>query len=457
MKKQKNSNIAKCSNKSIFEKITTVFLWLLLTIFLFGTGESGFVDIQTLKYKLFLWICGGYVVTSFLFLFEGMLIGAIKVPSLKESLRSVTMLQKCVLIHLIITWISAVVSEYFPETVIGATRHEGALTITIYGLCFLLVSRCGTINKSLVWLLCGALFLFGVICVLHLNDINALDLYPEGYKYSDAYKAYSGAYVGTIGNVDLVASFLCLAIPMLIVMVIRISTPAKYLVLIPLAVIFYVLIKMNVLAGIVGVFVGLILLIPIVCPTSRKTRLIYMASVFVTGICGLTALYFFDLKFELLHQIHEMMHGNISETFGSGRIYIWKSVMQDVPNHFLFGSGPDTMVYAGIEPFKRYDQTLNSMIVSGIDIAHNEYLNVLSQQGIFAFISYVFLVIYAIFKWIKAPVGNLYVKILGSALLCYFIQAFFSFSMCITAPFFWVTLGLFDKSLKGEEQICGRK
>ncbi len=36
----------------------------------------------------------------------------------------------------------------------------------------------------------------------------------------------------------------------------------------------------------------------------------------------------------------------------------------------------------------------------------------------------------------------------SAAVLCYAVQAFFSFSVCIVAPMFWVTLGL---SLQKEE------
>ena len=451
--KHKNSN----SIDTVMTKITSVFLTLLLTVFLFYTGNKGFVDIQNAKYKAFMLLCGGYILIALICIIEGALIGAIKIPSFKSIFKGLTSLQKTTLLYLVFTWISAIISSHFPETIVGATRYEGALTITIYCVVFLLVSCYGKIDKFMIWLFSSVSLIFGAICIIQLFDVNIFNLYPEGYKYSDAYVAYPGAYLGTIGNVDLVAAFLCLTIPIVSTSLIKLKGKIKLLLLMPLATLVFVLIKMNVLAGLVGVFIGTLMIIPIVFIKEHKHKIIYIFSVIGTGLIGLLLVYVVDLPFELLHQIHEMMHGSVSETFGSGRIHIWKCVISDLPNHFWFGSGPDTMVYTELEPFKRYDATLNSMIVSGIDVAHNEYLNVLSQQGIFAFVVYIAIVTCSIYKWIKMPFENMTSKIFGSALLCYFIQAFFGFSMCMTAPFFWVTLGLFDKSLKGEEIICGRK
>lgn len=442
---------------SLVVKITSCFMITLLTIFLFYTGNNGFTDIQNAKYKAFLLLCGGYVIISLICVIEGALIGATKIPSLKNMFNKITCLQKLALLYLLFVWISALVSTHFPETIIGVTRHEGVLTITIYCMIFLLISIYGKIGKYMIWLLSIVSLVFGGICIIQLLDINVFNLYPEGYKYSDAYIAYSGSYLGTIGNVDLVAAFLCLDIPIIGVTTVKLKQKTKLLLLLPLMVVLYVLVKINVLAGIVGIIIGALIIVPIVFLKTKKQKIIYTSSVIIMGLVGLTFTYIVDLPFELLHQIHEILHGNISETFGSGRIHIWKCVISDLPNHFWFGSGPDTMVYAELEPFKRYDPTLNSMIVSGIDVAHNEYLNILSQQGIFAFVAYMALVICTVFQWVKIPIENITAKILGSALLCYFIQALFGFSMCMTAPFFWVTLGLFDKSLKGEEIICGRK
>ena len=39
----------------------------------------------------------------------------------------------------------------------------------------------------------------------------------------------------------------------------------------------------------------------------------------------------------------EGLHGRLEDSFGSGRIYIWKKTAALVPEHLWFGGGPDTL------------------------------------------------------------------------------------------------------------------
>ena len=148
----------------------------------------------------------------------------------------------------------------------------------------------------------------------------------------------------------------------------------------------------------------------------------------------------------VFHELLSIMHGEISTTFGSGRIHIWEQVLSAVPEHFLFGTGPDTMLYGGLEAFTRYDEALGGTVVAQIDVAHNEYLNILYHQGIFAAMAYLGALVAAAKKWLRDSGRNALVAVLGTMLLCYSIQAFFGFSMIMTAPYFYLTLALFDKS-----------
>ncbi len=426
--------------QNMLEWLCTTFIIILMMFFLFYTGEHGFTDLLTAKYSAFKWICGGFIVISTLLILEGLLIGSIK-------LEKTSFLQIAVLVYLLFTWISALLSEHFPKTVVGATRCEGALTVTIYCLIFLIVSMYGKVHRHMLTVLSVCSVAFGIICILQLYGKNPFWLYPEGYDYFDAHVAYSGEYLGTIGNTDLVAAFLCLLIPIFLTEIIKFGIKRKYYLLLPLAVLTFVLVKMNVLAGIVGILFGYAIIIPVICFKSHRAKRICIIAIIALAFAALLLIYLVDLPFELPHQMHMMMHGSVEGVFGSGRIHIWKSVLERVPKHLLFGSGPDTMAYEDIEPFSRFDETLGITLVSKIDVAHNEYLNVLSQQGILAFIAYMAIVIYTVFKWFKHA-NKSTAAILGSALICYFIQAFFSFSMCITAPFFWVILGLFDNATK---------
>lgn len=443
----------------IFFKITAVYIHILLPVFLFFCGTRGYQALLSAKFPAFCVICGGYVLVMAALGIECVLIGAVKPASPLELLRRSSPAQRLVLLYLALTWASAVLSPCFPETVLGVSRYEGALTITIYVLCFLLVSVFGRVTARTLAVLGASAALFSGLCLLQLAGYNPLRLYPAGYGYADAYTAYSGAYLGTIGNVDLVAAFLCLAIPPLWVGLVRLKGKRRFLLLIPLALSLAVLVKMSVLAGLAGVFGGGALMLPAVLPL-RPGRRALAAGLLAAAIvlCG-ALVYMTDFPPGPLQELHRVLHGDWDSTFGSGRIHIWRGVLERVPSQLWFGSGPDTMLRAGIEPFTRYDEGLGRTIVSRIDVAHNEYLNILFHQGVFALAAYLLVLARAGWNWIRYSPADPACAMLGGAVLCYCVQAFFGFSMCITAPFFWLALGLLENRLQIDrqgEKLCGK-
>lgn len=458
----KDGDVLQRSRKktSPFITITTAFLFLLVTVFLLYCGFGGYQDILEAKYQAFCWICGGYILVMGVVAIEGVAVGAIRPVSPKVIFRHISWPQRFALIYLVFTWVSALLSPHFPDTIIGVSRYEGALTITIYVLCFLLVSVYGRASRELMCAFGVATTLFGILCLVQLMGYNPLELYPAGYNYADAYQEYAGAYLGTIGNVDLVAAFLCIAIPLLGVGLFRLPGKGRFALAIPLVLSLAVLFKMWVLAGIVGVFGGGVIVFLVVTPVPPKRRKQLALAAMGLAIAVLLAIYAYDAGTGMLHELHEILHGNLDTDFGSGRIYIWENVLSKTPGHFFLGAGPDTMLHAQFEPFMRYHETSGGMIVSQIDVAHNEYLNILYHQGIFALLAYLLLLLSLAKQWINQA-NNPIAAMLGGAAVCYCVQAFFGFSMCITVPFFWVVLGLLEgcgrgKAIGGQKQ-CGRK
>lgn len=419
-----------------------------MTVFLFYTGTNGFQGIADSKYSAFLVLCGGYSLVMLLLGAELALIGNLKVPSLKTIIYKSSWTQRFVIVYLLITWLSAVVSPYFPITIIGATRNEGALTITIYCITFLLLSVYGFIKRWMLPTLAVTVSLFDILCIFQLFGFNPFTLYPKGDNYFGANVDYGGAYLGTIGNVDLVAAFFCIVIPILWVSIIRCKHKMKWLLLIPLGLSIFVLVKMWVLAGLVGVFVGGLISLCVVLPLSTRAKKILWCMLAGTIVLAILCLFLFDPGHGMFHEIHMILHGELDASFGSGRIHIWRSVLECIPKQFLFGSGPDTMHLAHLEPFYRYDETMNTTIVAEIDVAHNDYLNILFHQGIFAALAYIAMLVYTAKQWVYKPAHSIKIAILGSALLGYSIQAFFGFSMCMVSPFFWLILALFEGAIR---------
>ena len=415
------------------------------SLFLLYPGTQGFGEIAQAKYQMFLLLCGGYTALMLLLLAESALVSGKKCRNLKVVLKETSWTQRCLALYLLFTWLSALLSPYFPETVIGVSRYEGALTISIYVVCFFLVRAYGRIDRVLITVFGAAVTLFDLLCIAQLYGGNPFTLYPVGYGYADAGVAYSGAYLGTIGNVDLVAAFFCLAIPAFWAAMLRSRDWQRWLLSVPLALSLFVLVKMNVLAGFVGILAGAAVSAVVIVPMSARARRAAAWSLAGFFALALAVLYCVDFG-GVFHELLSIMHGEISTTFGSGRIHIWEQVLSAVPEHFLFGTGPDTMLYGGLEAFTRYDEALGGTVVAQIDVAHNEYLNILYHQGIFALAAYLGALAATAKKWLRDSGRNALVAVLGTMLLCYSIQAFFGFSMIMTAPYFYLTLALFDKS-----------
>ncbi len=419
-----------------------VYMCLVLTVFLFYFDGNGYGRIMEAKARAFFCLCGGYVLLMALWGGVSLLRGGWKGLKLSALLRKTSWPQRAVLLYVAITWASALCSPFWPATFLGASRFEGALSITLYGASFLLVSAYGRAGKWLLAVLGASLCGFGVVCLLQLYGRNPFGLYPAGYTYQDGGRAYLGAYLGTIGNVDLVAAFYSLCIPMLIYALVRLKGKARFLLLVPLGLSLWVLVWMDVSAGLVGVLGGCTLAVPLAGITQPKKR--RAAALLLGGLVllGLAVLYFADFGSGMLHEAHCLLRGQADPGFGSGRLHIWREVLEKVPEHPWLGAGPDTMLYGGLEPFQRYDSQMGRTIVAQIDAAHNEYLNILYHQGVFALGAFLALLALLARRWAVLAPSSAGAAMVGAGCLGYCIQAFFGIAMCTTELFFWTALAL---------------
>lgn len=437
---------------TLLRKITEFFICVVFTFFVLFTGKQGYIGIFTSKFNLFSIIFGGYVSVVVLLILELLLVGQIKF-SLKDLIKSINLPRAAVILYMIFTWVSAFVSPYFPKTIMGASRYEGAFTITLYCLTFIFVSYFGRAKKYMIYIFSATTFLLSVLSIIQLHGFNPFMLYPEGYNYFDANVFYGAEFLGTLGNTDIVASFFSLAIPIMFLSLIRMEDKNRFFIVIPLVTSLYVILKMWVLSGIVGVFLGLMISLPFSLKIKNKQKWILFLIIVLLMVLGLFSIYFSNTESGMVYEIKEIMHGNIDGDFGSGRIHIWKEVFGKIGDNLFFGTGPDTMIYENITPFSRYDENLGQTILAKIDIAHNDYLNVLFHQGLFAFVSYFAFVLSLIIKLIKLGGKDRITGIFGGAITCYLIQIFFAYSSCLVSSLFWIISALMIKGDYIEEGI----
>ncbi|MBO5837954.1 MAG: O-antigen ligase family protein [Oscillospiraceae bacterium] len=150
----------------------------------------------------------------------------------------------------------------------------------------------------------------------------------------------------------------------------------------------------------------------------------------------------------LEEEIVDLFAGKLTDASGTYRIGIWRNALQMGLKRPIFGTGIGTF----LEAFKTYaDKAGLTERLGLIDTAHNEYLQLFCTVGLFGLMPYLAFLILLAVKGFKNIFKNPYILILGAAVLCYCVQAFFSFSVVIVAPYFWMSAGLLYKEIKKEE------
>lgn len=130
------------------------------------------------------------------------------------------------------------------------------------------------------------------------------------------------------------------------------------------------------------------------------------------------------------------------ENFGSRRGYIWKFGLEALPDNWLLGVGIDNYAYV----FYSNPKWSSDMYLAAK--AHNEYLDVLVTQGVFAAVNYLSMLIYAVTVGVKTVIKtDNYEKrymtwILLGMFAGYSAQALVNNSIVNIAPYFWIVVGM---------------
>ena len=310
------------------------------------------------------------------------------------------------------------------------------------------MSRWAKPTKTVLLCFSAALAIFCLICVLQLAGGNPLGLYPEGHVFRD--ELVHRSFIGTMGNVDLVSSFLCLAVPMLAIYAAKRRGAGRYSAAALAVLCFALMLLIRVLCGPVGLLAGgwvCLLLLPDWKPQTRRFLLLGTAAL---AFLAVAALWVWDPSATLLHELHELLHGRVSDKFGTGRFYIWRQMLERLPRQLWFGTGPDSVRLTGLEPFRRHDEAGNYTAVAAITDAHCLPLQILYCQGVFALLSWLALMGIELRQWIRSR-KELAVAVLGGGIVCFLIAMLFCFSSVILMPFFWVALGLLEAACRNKK------
>jgi putative inorganic carbon (HCO3(-)) transporter len=146
----------------------------------------------------------------------------------------------------------------------------------------------------------------------------------------------------------------------------------------------------------------------------------------------------------------EILKGNVDSSFGTSRIYIWQNAIKVVPKFLWHGAGIDCFPKAFDGDALYAGMLCNGLVM--FDKAHNEYLQILVTQGIFALISYLLLYGYSLYKGFKRSFKYKEVYLV-LPIIGYLVQAFFNISVIEVAPIFFMALGLCCGRIDVEEKI----
>ena len=413
----------------------TVCLWFCLaaaTVFLLGFGLSGYSHITEAKLILFFAVFGGFLAALVLCACLGRI----------RLLRKPGLPQLFVLLYWAMTAVSALCSPWRQEAILGGGRDEGLIVITLYAAAFLALSCLAEPGKWMLRVFAAAVCVDCLICFLQLAGLNPLGLYPGGYGWADRNVAYNGAFIGLTGNADFTASVLSLAFPLCWAAAVRMK---KRLYLLPAAMSLLVLILGETRGGLLGALAGSVIALPLVLPLEKKGRRRLWLGILAAFLLAVLLLWLLPLP-GMLGEVHALLHGQAEDSFGTGRIFIWRNTLPLLGDRILLGGGADTFPHRMTAQFSRVLED-GRVLLRSIDCAHNEYLNIWVNQGLPALVLYLAALVCSLVSWLRRR-GGMAALLLGGAVLSYALQAFFGISTPSCTGFFWIFWGLLEAGLE---------
>ena len=178
----------------------------------------------------------------------------------------------------------------------------------------------------------------------------------------------------------------------------------------------------------------------------RVLRRVMILLLLLLIIGGVLFLYFYEGESKLFSQASDFLHGNLADHYGSGRGYVWKKSLLLIQEAPLFGSGPDTFVFR----FKPFNEEYNAIMGTNVffDFAHNDFLQIGVNYGLVGLLFYLAFLASLAVRMFRAAARNPIVLLFGAAVTGYLAHSFFSFSIAILTPLFWVMAGLLDHCIR---------
>lgn len=411
----------------LLNKITNVYLYFILIIFVLVMDNSEYTNILNFKWDI-------YVYGSVIYIIIMLIITLLKIINKSIDIKQISLNKVYIfaLIYLMVIIISTLLSPYKNyNLLIGSARMQGLIVNTIYVISFIIVSLTYKFNKNILYVLLLPSIIMGIIIIIEwifkTNIVCGTD-----YCY------------GTIGNVDTVGLLYTMYLTIGLSLFIFSKLNKLFL---SLSIIFSLLVMLiiNTIGMYVTIFIMFIIMVIYKCLKNKYSRKITFIMLSIFFVILFLIIYFVNFKNGLLYELHSMLHGDIYESFGSYRIYLWKNtIMMIDKKYILLGTGIDTYY---ISFMKKYLSDLISRgYVSIYDSACNIYLTMIINIGICGLASFMTFV-GSIINLIRTRKNEISICLL-LGIISYLIQGLYNIEVVLVTPIFYILLSIYINSIK---------
>lgn len=114
----------------------------------------------------------------------------------------------------------------------------------------------------------------------------------------------------------------------------------------------------------------------------------------------------------------------------------------------IFGVGAgafrDAFDKIALETYKQYSKF-------SVDLAHNEYIHIACSHGIVGLVAYLGFIGTLCVRAVKRIFKNENIAVILPAIVCYLVQAFFSFGLVFVMPILMTLCGFVEREIKHEK------
>lgn len=494
-------SLSQRKTSAYWEKVSQWFAVIMLTVFPFLMGTKGYYDITESRYMWFRVLTDAFLGACLLILIGYLFLSRELWQKRKaEGFQKPTISQYLMAAYMLWATISSLVSPYRADTWLGQGRYEGLLTIFLYSLTFICLSFWAEYTNKYV---CGLAIMATVLSVMAILQPLGIDPFtPAEYDFWEV------RFFATVGNIDCISGIGAMVIPALFCGFLLLESRWRYLCLTGLVLYFYLQLYVEVESGMVGLLAAFAVLLPFLFTnpkrafravtafgamlvtyglekflpitqtgftfsfgkkallalvlgalmiaggillgrknltfslSEKKIRRIVTVIVLAAFLAGVVFVYGYRGDVQTLQEASQMLHGEITPDMGTLRGEIWMLCGKFIKERPLFGSGPDTLL-SRARPY--YD---SGAVRQVYDYAHNDFLQVAVCLGLVGLAIYLAWIVSMTVRILKRASSNPLLLIFGGAMVGYLGHVFFSFSIALVTPLFWVMAGIADKLMR---------